>query len=69
MVSVGQRIIVLCGQNATHWVEPTAEEYHYANRSWTVLSITLKLGRMSYSALSVPALLFKNRPGGCQGIK
>ena len=69
MVSVGQRIIVLTGQNSSTLVEPSVEEYHYDNRSWEVLSTTLKLARTSHAAISVPAVLFKNLPGGCQGIK
>ena len=69
MVAVGTRIMVFPGQNAFGLLEPSIEEYHYANRSWTVLSKNLKLPRMSYAATSVPAVLFKNMPGGCQGIK
>ena len=69
LVAVGPRIIVLTALGLNLKVVPTSEEYHYDNRSWTILSSTLKLARMSYGAISVPAVLFKNLPGGCQGVK
>jgi hypothetical protein len=46
----------------------TSEEYHYDNRSWTVLGSTLQFFRLSYAVVSVPAMLFKNMPGGCVGV-
>ena len=43
-------------------------EYHYQNKSWTLIETNLTYPRELFSAASVPAVLFSNLPGGCEGI-
>ena len=68
LVAIGQRLIVMVGVEAGNAPIYSSEEYHYENRSWTVLSTTLQSFRLSYAAISVPAILFRNMPGGCLGV-
>jgi hypothetical protein len=46
----------------------TIEEFIYESLSWVVLDLKLINQRVLYSAMSIPALLFKDLPGGCLGF-
>jgi hypothetical protein len=47
----------------------TVEEYHYDNRSWTLVPTSLTEPNTYFGAVAVPALLFRDIPGGCIGVR
>lgn len=67
LVTVGSRVIALPGIDSAGVVKNYVEEFDYETKTWTVLDAKLKQGRSGYAALSVPALMFKDMPGGCTG--
>jgi len=46
----------------------TVEEYHYDNRTWTLVPTSMIQPRRYFGALAVPALMFRDIPGGCIGV-
>jgi len=67
-VSLGTRVFALAGWGLPYSMTNTVEEYHYNNRSWTLVKNSMIQQRRYFGAMSVPALLFKNIPGGCSGV-
>jgi hypothetical protein len=43
-------------------------EYHYQNNSWTSIESKLTNSRELFSSIAVPAAIFSDLPGGCEGI-
>jgi len=67
LVTVGSRVIALPGTDSAGVVMNYVEEFIYETKTWTVLNPKLKQARSGYAALSVPAMMFKDMPGGCVG--
>ena len=67
LVTLGSRVLALPGTNSAGAVMNFVEEFIYETQSWMALGTKLKQARSGYAALSVPALMFKNLPGGCIG--
>ncbi len=62
-MQIGQRVFAIGGY------ENVVEEYNYKNDTWNEISATPIFARHPYSkAIAVPASLFSNVQGGCQGI-
>ena len=63
LVQLGSRIFAVGGLNIT------AEEYNPTANTWTMVPFNQKYAHRGYSStLAVPADLFANRAGGCNGI-
>ncbi len=68
VVALGSRVFALAGWGAPSEMTNTVEEYHYDNKSWTMVPESMIQQRRYFGAISVPAVLFKNIPGGCSGV-
>ncbi len=68
LISIGSRVFAMGGWGIPATLTTkTVEEYHYNNRSWTLLSNSMIQARRYVGALTVPALLFRDIAGGCVG--
>ena len=63
LVQLGSRIFVVGGLNST------AEEFNPTSNTWSIVPYPQKFVHGGFAgALAVPANLFANRTGGCNGI-
>jgi hypothetical protein len=65
---LGKRVFALAGWGLPYSMTNTVEEYHYGNRSWTLITNSMFQERRYFAAISVPALFFQNVKGGCVGV-
>jgi len=65
LVVLGGRVFALGGG-----YDPTnvVEEFHHENGSWTIAPSLMIQRRQFFGSVAVPALLFKDIPGGCSGV-
>jgi hypothetical protein len=62
-------VFAVAGWGDPYAMTNTVEEYHYYNRSWTLVPNSMVQPRRYFSAIAVPALFFQNIKGGCVGIQ
>ena len=69
MVSSKTRVFVLAGWGGNLGHTNTVEEYHYDSGTWTLVPNLMVQPRRYFGAITVPALLFRDIPGGCVGVR
>jgi hypothetical protein len=62
LVVLGHRIFAIGGLN------DSVEEFHLENNTWTSVSQTLTIPRIQHNSVSLPASIFSEISGGCQGV-
>ena len=46
----------------------TIEEFHLENNTWTLVNQPMIIPRIQHNSISLPASIFSEIAGGCQGI-
>jgi hypothetical protein len=59
---LGNRIFVLGG------LSDNIEEFHQEDNSWTLVNQKLIIPRIQHNSMSLPAEMFLDISGGCQGV-
>ena len=62
LVRLGNRIFVLGG------LSDNIEEFHQEDNSWTLVNQKLIIPRIQHNSMSLPAEMFLDISGGCQGV-
>ena len=62
LVVLGQRTFAIGG------LSNTTDEFHLGTNSWTSINENLIIPRIQHNSISLPASIFSEISGGCQGI-
>ena len=67
LVALGKRVFFMGGRNATSDTDKV-EEFHLANKSWTIVDQKMGMAKRHFRAISIPAFLYQNEIENCTGV-
>jgi hypothetical protein len=69
LVALGKRVFYLSGIDSEGEELDSVEEFHFTNKSWTLVNKKMLMAKRLFKAISIPAFLFQDVVENCTGEK